>query len=282
MNINDDKYAKLVELGFLVDETLNDGDLAFLKDLDAIVKNIADGEKARWLAEGYSGNIIDARAAYLRANGFTGSINDMMSASISADGFYSPAITPVTWDPTTDSFDGIVTATYTLSDKQVLIGAGSNPGGSQGGSVKTTLARDTGLYYFEVVVTAGTLSSNSQAIGIVNNAATMQGRLDDFGAQTTVTYHPNGQVFKDGVGTFVSNNTTWTNNDVIGVAVNFSTKTVAFRKNNTAITSTTWSTFTSVSPFVSTRNVTQVTFLLKTSASELTYTPPSGYTAWES
>lgn len=191
----------------------------------------------------------------------------------------TPAAPAVTWNPSDRDAD------ITLSGSNLIA---SSTGAAAQGSIRATLGRSTGLYYFEARIDA--IGNAFILVGAAKASFTVSGQyLGEPAAVESVGYFG-----VDGTALFSASGgaygTTYTTGDVIGVAINFTTGKIWFSKNNTwqnsgdpvAGTGQAWAGITgeyfpALSMFT---NTYQVTGRFKVSS--FTYSPPTGFSAWES
>lgn len=183
-------------------------------------------------------------------------------------------MTAVTWDP------AACNANITLSNG--LLTASTAVTGVK--SVRATLGRSSGLYYFEVRLDAA--GSGGAVVGIVPSTASVSynpGQTSNgFGFSTT------GSSWADGTDTYRS--APYSTGAVVGVAVDFNNKRLWFAINNVWVSSgnpstganpaySNWnpvSLLPAVSPYGS---GSQLTGRFKSSS--FSYTPPTGFLPWE-
>jgi hypothetical protein len=148
--------------------------------------------------------------------------------------------------------------------------------GSVYGCVRATTAITSGKKYFEVKLDSFT-AVNSWIAGIIGPGALPA--TGDWRLMTDqVIYRDGGQAFKNGSSVYLSSFGTMSAGDILGVAVDMTTKTVTFYVNNVSKVSTSFTPST-VYPVGGSDQNFFLQFTLRTAASELTYAPPAGYTA---
>ncbi|MDQ8051069.1 SPRY domain-containing protein [Luteibacter sp.] len=181
-----------------------------------------------------------------------------------------PGVTTVTWDPANKASEvvlsnGNLTATKTTTDSY--------------GMARSTTSKTTGKHYFEVYVNSGASSPFIQ-IGVVNASASLTSGVGNT-ADGWSYYEDTGQ--KANNGSFSSYGALYTTGDVIGVALNLDDGEVSFLKNNAAqgvaFTGLSGPLYAAISVYRQLGPPHQVTGRFK--ASDFTYTPPAGYSAWE-
>lgn len=189
----------------------------------------------------------------------------------------APAVPAVTWNPSDKDAD------ITLSGSNLI--ASANAMATQG-SLRATLGRSSGLYYFETRIdTAGNafvLVGAAKASFVVTNDY-LGNTIDSVGY-----FGVDGTRFWNG--SALAYGTAFTAGDVIGVAINFTSGKIWFAKNNTwqnsgdpvagtgeALSGLSGEYFPALSFFT---NTYQATGRFKTAS--FTYSPPTGFSAWES
>jgi hypothetical protein len=134
----------------------------------------------------------------------------------------------------------------------------------------------TGKWYWEITVTA--ISAANGFVGAID-AATANGNS---AIQSKGTYRSNGEI-TNLAGTLQTGGASYTNADIIGVAVDVTAGTVQFYKNNVAQGSTpsfSFSAGTELFPYVATdNNAGTKTFDANFGQRPFSYTPPSGFVA---
>ncbi len=185
-------------------------------------------------------------------------------------------IAPVaaTWDPANKS------ANIALSGGN-LIATRNAPGSTHDGSVRGTIGKTSGKWYFEIVCT--TISTDVHVMGIGNENMVMTnfpGSTADGWGYLGV----NGQKYHSNVGAGFGN--TYTAGDVIGIALDRDAGKVWFAKNNTwqasgdpaAGTNEAYSGITSgtIYPVTGLYN-TGSQSTIRYAAASMTYSPPSGF-----
>jgi len=185
--------------------------------------------------------------------------------------------TAVTWNPSDKATE------ITLSGGNLIAGRTSATGWK---SVRATLARSAGKYYCEAVV-GGT--SGSAMIGLVLAGST----VNDYpgSAANDTGYLSNGDKYTAGIQTSAWG-ASYTTGDVIGIAYDAGTGNFWFSKNNVwqhsgdpATGLNAAGSFTSGSvryPMVALyQDATSRTWTGHFKASDLTYSPPTGFSSWQ-
>jgi hypothetical protein len=141
------------------------------------------------------------------------------------------------------------------------------------GFTTTTIASSTGKWYWEYVATAGA-PNLCLGFGLTTCARTYGGDTGSY-----IYYAGDGKTYAN-AGAGVTYGATWTNGDVISVALNLDAGTATFYKNNvsqgtafTGLTGTFFPIFSDQSPSASN------TFTVNFGQQPFTYTPPSGFVA---
>jgi hypothetical protein len=134
----------------------------------------------------------------------------------------------------------------------------------------------TGKYYFEI--TATTISASLGFIGVIDSA-TANGNT---AFQINGAYRSGGQIYNL-AGTAQTSGSSYTSGDVIGVAVDVTSGTVQFYKNNVAQGATPSFSFTAgteLYPYIATdNNAGTKTFNANFGQRPFSYTPPTGFVA---
>lgn len=173
------------------------------------------------------------------------------------------SITYATWNPSDKS------ANIVLTNGNLTMASNNN---ATGRIARSTLSFSTGKYYWEITVNAGTITDT--VIGVATSAAGLNILLgnDAFGWG----YYQNGQKQNNGSGTAYG--ASFTNGDVIGVAMDAGAGTITFYKNGStqgqAFTGIGTPIFAAATPYPSTALITA-----NFGATALTYSPPAGYNA---
>jgi hypothetical protein len=193
-----------------------------------------------------------------------------------AGGAATPGVAAVTWNP---------------SDKSASIAlSGGNLIATQGiptdfESVRATLSRSSGKYYFEVAAGAG--GAGNTVVGLAESGlslATYTGAT----ATSYGFYQLNGQKLNNGSATAFGS--AWAGPSVVGVAVDLTAGLLWFAIANTwqasgnpaagtnaAFSGLTGAKFPTLTLYDNGRTGTG-----RFKASDFTYSPPSGFSAWES
>jgi len=187
---------------------------------------------------------------------------------LAAYGSVAVALPPTTWNP---------------SDKQAGISlSGSNliatsTSGSDG--VRGTNSKSSGKHYFEVTLTGG---ATNAFIGIASSAWDSSHQL---ASDANSACYVNNILYTNGFGTSGAA-TTMVIGDVIGVAVDVSNHRIYWSRNNTWQNSASPTTGTGGLDYITTIPVFPAFFTntagrtATIAVSTLTYSPPSGFTAW--
>lgn len=198
-----------------------------------------------------------------------------------AQGGSSSGPTAVTWNP---------------SDKASLVVlSNSNRTATRTGTttnnqaVRATLSRSSGKYYFEVRMDTSGAPSNFSMVGVCTSSLSLSNYIGQ--DSTSVGYEPTGSLYTNGAG--AAYGATYTAGDVIGVAVDIDSGKVWYAKNNTwqasgnpaagtspAVTLSSGLTlFPALSLYLA---FTQPVLTARFKSSDLSYSPPSGFTPWDS
>jgi hypothetical protein len=189
----------------------------------------------------------------------------------------------VTYDSMIDSPTSFPDGSTGRGNYAVLnpIGVPYNTGTAAGGNLNwtgaasadkgraATISMSSGKWYWECTVTATAAGSNSY-VGIVKTAGTADSNAN------RVYYRGDGAVLK--YGTSTTGLTTYTTNDVIGIAYDYSAQTLAFYKNNTLVTTATSINLEANLPWVGGYTTTE-SWAFNAGQRPFTYTPPSGFLA---
>jgi len=164
--------------------------------------------------------------------------------------------------------------TATFSDAN-LQWACSNPSNTNFAWAQGTMAiPTTGKYYWEVIMTARTGTGTSGAVGIV--------------VQNTYGSNPDPYSYlyfsvtgnKQNAGSYTAYGSTWTTNDVIGVAFDADSGTLTFYKNNVSQGASITGLTNTYVPFVSEpSSAATVAYAINFGQRGFAYTPPTGYVA---
>lgn len=176
--------------------------------------------------------------------------------------------------------------TWNPSDKQtdIVLSFGNTVASISGsiGGVRSTTSKSSGKIYFEVVATS---ASEVCEIGIANSSADITSFLGGDG--NSVVYLSNGNIVFGGSGNSVN---TYTDGDVIGVAVDLPNHLVYFALNNAWQNSANPASGAGGTNYLTSANPMFAAVVMSASGSEsvtekfgpsFTYTPPSGYSAWD-
>jgi len=153
----------------------------------------------------------------------------------------------------------------------------ANSSASNGSSALGTLAVSSGKWYFEMTVTSGISAGTS--VGIAGTDFNPSSNADSYYSRIAsgYGYQSNGQ--KTNNNSFTSYGASWTNNDVIGVALDLDGGTLTFYKNNTSQGTA----YTGISgtfvPAVYSYGTSVANFVLNFGQRPFTYTPPTGFVA---
>jgi hypothetical protein len=136
--------------------------------------------------------------------------------------------------------------------------------------IGTFMMPAAGKWYFEVTPTSFNTADGSCRIGISRNGSTDDSNL--------IVYNATGNFETYGVTDSAPN--TYTQNDIIGVAVNFDADTVTFYKNNTSEGSKSFGSSDEFVPYVRFfRNSGTMTGVANFGQRPFAYTPPTGFVA---
>lgn len=141
-------------------------------------------------------------------------------------------------------------------------------------SYRATLSRASGKYYFEFEHKA--VSSNSMFVGVADASAS----LASFLGLDSHSWSIDVDGTKRGTGTAGGTSVAYTAGDIVGVAIDFS-GSINFYKNNAANGNFTGATIPAVFPGI-TYGAAAAMGKLKTNAGQCTYSPPAGYSYWDS
>lgn len=181
------------------------------------------------------------------------------------------------WNSADKATSGSFTWTFTEGDAAVQAG-GVNAGGPYG-SVRGVQAQTSGKWYFEIECVTMAATPQNFGGGICDSAATLVAHWQDQTGSGNVSYHGNGQMFKNGT-TFLANSTAYSAGAVLGFAVDMTAKTVSIYLNNVLKRSGETFTASSMKPYQTFASFQGGKSRLKTAAGSLTYAPPTGFTAW--
>lgn len=189
-------------------------------------------------------------------------LRGMMAGSVGG------GVTAVTWSPTDKHPDIALSAGNLTATKSAA--------GSAWVAVRATQGYNLGKWYFEV---ANSGSSAYLMVGVADAAANL-GQFLGQSVNSRGYYSVTGQ--KSSGNVLSAYGATYASGDVIGVAYDASTGSLQFYKNNVsqgvAFTGITGVQFPAVSIYEgsSTKSATG-----RFKAADFSYTPPSGYSAWE-
>jgi hypothetical protein len=183
-------------------------------------------------------------------------------------GISTPVVTVVTWNPADKD------SNITLSGGNLI--ATKTGAGSAWVSVRANLGRSSGKYYFEI---SNSGASTFLMIGVAN-AADSLAQFVGVAANSAGYYSVTGHKFNSNVDSAYG--ATYASGDVVGVAYDFGTGSIEYFKNNVsqgvAFTGLAGTKYPCVSIFEGS-SVKSATGQF--SAADLTYSPPSGFSAWE-
>lgn len=194
------------------------------------------------------------------------------------------AAVTVTWNPSDKGGDIVLSNGDLSAEKQFSDGFSH-------AHVRATLFRASGKYYFEVKLDLGT-PSNFNVIGVANSSMSVTGSspVGD-NANSWSYYQQTGEKYHNGVTS--SYGSSYTTADIIGVAVDLDNDRIFFSKNgtwqnsgdpsagtNAAFTNVAGSVAPAVSLYSGISYFHKVTARFK--AADFSYSPPSGFSAWES
>lgn len=188
---------------------------------------------------------------------------------------WGSAVAAVTWNPADKGADIVLSGSN-------LIASGTSMPTQQ--TVRATASKASGLYYFEVKVDAG--GNDFVMVGITTSALATNDYIGN-NATSYGYFGVNGQKYNAGGAAYGD---TFTTAAVIGVAVNFTTGKIWFAKNNVwqasgdpvagtneAFSGVSGTYFPGLSMFTDTYQATA-----RFKAADFTYSPPTGFSAWES
>lgn len=190
---------------------------------------------------------------------------------------------------------GAATVTWNPSDKHADIAlSGGDLVATKGGatnasrSLRATLGRSTGKFYFEIAVTAGGTSPFMQ-IGVATSSLALTGSLN--AAAGWCYYQDTGA--KQHNSTSTAYGASYTTGDVIGVAVDLDSGKIWFAKNNAwqgsgdpaagtneAFSSLSGTIYPAAALYRKDAPVHVLTARFK--SSDFTYSPPAGFSPWGS
>lgn len=192
--------------------------------------------------------------------------------------FAANSAVAVTWNPSDKS------SAITLSSGNLT--ARRSAGGTGWASVRATLSRSSGKFYFEVFVATLVGTGLDAMIGLSDGSMDVTTQFTGQTAGSYGYYKLNGNKYNSN--TAAAFGTSYTEGDVIGVAADLSAGKVWWAKNNTwpasgdpaagtnaAYTGLAGSLFPAISFFQD----SALTGRFKSSS--FSYTPPTGFSAWE-
>jgi urease beta subunit len=183
---------------------------------------------------------------------------------------------------------GVTASTWNAADKDagITLSVGNTVATitASNSGVRGTQALASGKKYFEVL--AGATFDNRATVGIGTAAASrfQPGRTDALGS----SYRSDGNIYTNNSSGLVFG-ATWTNGDIIGVAVDRSLHFVWFAKNNVWQASGNPATGASPQNYITTNDVfpsfggetsTTGSGALIVTLAAFNFTPPTGFTAW--
>jgi hypothetical protein len=163
------------------------------------------------------------------------------------------------------------------NQSNVAMSGGNLNYGSGGRNGFGTIAPSSGKYYWEMSNTSNTSSSV-----VVTGIVTIDARSSIYGIYYNSTNGNKGQGLMASGATETSYGSTWTDNDIIGVALDCDTNTVTFYKNNVsqgAITNSNIAGKQIVAWMQSGNNVNTMTGWFNFGQRPFAYTPPTGFVA---
>jgi len=190
------------------------------------------------------------------------------------------AVAAVTWNPSDKGPDaalsnGNLTATYSPT---------ISPSSS---GVRATRGRSTGKYYFEARLDIVAAGNNTPAVGVANASWVLTPNCAAGGLGSWLIQAANGFGYNGSSGNaFIGTSTT---GDILMFAIDFTAGKIWYGKNGTwfagnpaAGTGATWSTITgTLFPACQVLGASPPTCTARFAASAFTYTPPSGFSAWD-
>jgi hypothetical protein len=189
---------------------------------------------------------------------------------------YVPIVAGFGWSLTDRVVGAVFFYTYSNNNQTIYVSDSGATLGNNFGCVRATTPITSGKKYFEVKVDAFPFE-NSWFAGIIGPGALPA--TGDWRLMTDqVIYKNNGQGFKNGTNVYLGSFGLMSVGDILGVAVDMTTKTVTFYVNNVSMVSSSF-TQTTVYPVSGNDQNFNVQFTLRTATSELTYAPPAGFTA---
>lgn len=195
----------------------------------------------------------------------------------------APAFAQTTWNPADKA------ANITLSGGNLT--ANASVGGTGYGFVRATSSHSSGKWYFELNITADSVSS-SIILGIVNAASStvaVPGVLDANGSMYVSYTGTVGAIYANSAGTVLSA-TPYTTGATIGVAVDVTNHLVYFARNNVwqnaanpsaGTGGINYITTSPVFPFFGAQTNEYTTAVANFGASAYAYTIPSGFSSWD-
>ena len=159
--------------------------------------------------------------------------------------------------------------TVTLANGNLDVSFGTSARG-----IRSSIGISSGKYYFEMTV--GVFGSNGPAVGIAYQNANISSNYAGSDANAWVYNGGDGKIYNNNAGT--GSNATYTNNDIIGVAVNMDNGTVTFYKNNSVQPTTVSGLSGTVFPVVTSGGVAGVQYL-NFGQRPFAYTAPTGFKA---
>lgn len=178
----------------------------------------------------------------------------------------SASVTYATWNPSDKG------ANITLSGSNLV----ATTTGSTVESVRATIGKSSGKWYWEISCTG--ISSNTAMIGVANSSLPVATSYTGQTADGWGYYSNDGNKYHSGGGTPYG--ASYTNGDVIGVALDMNAGTLILYKNNTSQGTAYTGLSGTLYPCVSAMStVSSVVYTANFGATSLTYSPPSGYNA---
>lgn len=254
-----------------------DGYLAEIFFIDGQVKQASDFGELKsgvWIPKAYSGTFgtngfhLDFGNSADIGNDVSGQGNDWTPNNLAAADVVldSPTDNYCTWNPLSTSFSGA-----TLSDGNLRAVTGT----SQYGALLSTFAVSSGKYYVEFNDVSGSYSIFG-CFATTKTPSTTTG-LDSAGTGSIGYKKNSGNISIDGTET--SYGASWSNGDVIGMALNLDDNEVTFYKNGSSQGTRSISALEYYIAASDNDGGSGITVVLNAGQSGFTYTPPTGFNA---
>jgi hypothetical protein len=253
--------------------------------IEAVMTDASDGSEDATLK---LYKMVAGTLTEMDMTGFSGSafeaIADTASTPVRDIKFdYEDTATYTTWS-TTDKSTGV-----TLSNGNLTFDHGSGSAGTTR-AARSSIGKSSGLLYFEITTNAGMEAGNNLSFGLANSSASLANQVGMADANGWGFYSVDGKIYNNGSGTAYKGSA-WANGvNVFGVAVNFTTGkfwisiggTWVNSGNPAAGTGEAASGLSGTLYAMVTAPYDNQQYTINVGASAFSYTPPTGFSAWDS